>query len=206
MISFNEWHMIPNAIDEKTCKKIIALGKSQFAPGLTNVHIGKKEDKEMILESGLDHSTRKSDVVWIRNVQWISDAIVPHLASANESAGWKYDIIGIEALQLTRYKKGGFYTWHSDGKGCHLSGNTYAEDPNKYVRKLSMTVLLNDNYSGGEFEFCSYGQKTHHTTTPEMGGTGSIVVFPAWMEHRVAPITKGIRYSLVAWFLGPPFK
>ena len=206
MIAFNEWHMIPNAIDEKTCKKIIALGKSKFAPGLTNVHMGKKEDTEVILESGLDQSTRKSDVVFMRNIKWISDAIVPHLASANEAAGWKYDIIGIEALQLTRYKKGGFYSWHSDGKGCHMSSNTYGGDPNKYVRKLSMTVLLNDNYTGGEFEFCSYGLQMHHHTTPEMGGTGSIVIFPSYMEHRVAPVTKGIRYSLVAWFLGPPFK
>jgi len=206
MISFNEWHMIPNAIDEKTCKKIIALGKSRFAPGLTNVHMGKKEDTAPKHESGLDQSTRKSDVVFIRNIPWISEIIVPHLASANEAAGWKYDIIGIEALQLTRYKKGGFYSWHQDGSGCHLSGRTYGDDPNTYVRKLSMTVLLNDNYSGGAFEFCSYGQQMHHHTTPEIGGTGSIVVFPAWMEHRVAPLTKGIRYSLVAWFLGPPFK
>jgi len=33
-----------------------------------------------------------------------------------------------------------------------------------------------------------------------------IIVFPSDMEHRVAPVTKGIRYSLVVWFLGPPFK
>ena len=198
--------MIPNAIDEKTCKKIIALGKSRFAPGLTNVHVPVKEDTEVILESGLDQSTRKSDVVFLRNIKWISAEIVPHLAAANEKAGWKYDIIGIESLQLTRYKKGGFYNWHSDGKGCHLSSNTYGEDPNKYVRKLSMTILLNSNYSGGEFQFCSYRQREEVISTPEIGGTGTVIVFPSAMDHQVKPVTKGIRYSLVGWFLGPPFK
>ena len=205
-VAFNEWHIIPNAIDKKTCKKIIALGKSKFAPGLTNVHLENKEDTGLIFDSGLDQSKRKSEVVWLKNIDWIKDLIVPHLASANEAAGWKYDIIGLEALQLTRYKKDGFYTWHSDGRGCHMSAQTYGEDPNPYVRKLSMTVLLNDNYTGGGFEFVAYNQTAHVVTAPEMGGTGSIVIFPAYQEHRVAPIIKGIRYSLVAWFIGPPFK
>jgi len=43
-------------------------------------------------------------------------------------------------------------------------------------------------------------------SVPEFNKTGSIVVFPSDMEHRVAPVTKGIRYSLVVWFVGPPFK
>ncbi|SVA64284.1 uncharacterized protein METZ01_LOCUS117138 [marine metagenome] len=132
--------------------------------------------------------------------------IVPHLASANEAAGWKYDVIGNEALQLTRYKKGGHYTWHADGRGCHMSAQTYGEDPNPYVRKLSMTVLLNDNYEGGEFEFCSYNRTDYQITAPNIGGAGSIIVFPSAQEHRVAPVTKGTRYSLVAWFIGPPFR
>ena len=35
---------------------------------------------------------------------------------------------------------------------------------------------------------------------------GSIVVFPSFVWHRVKPITKGSRYSLVVWNLGDPFK
>ena len=34
---------------------------------------------------------------------------------------------------------------------------------------------------------------------------GSVIVFPSDMWHRVKPITKGIRYTLVIWFLGPPY-
>jgi len=35
---------------------------------------------------------------------------------------------------------------------------------------------------------------------------GSIVVFPSHVWHRVRPVTKGVRYSLVIWNLGYPFK
>ena len=69
-----------------------------------------------------------------------------------------------------------------------------------------MTILLNSNYSGGEFQFCSYRQREEVISTPEIGGTGTVIVFPSAMDHQVKPVTKGIRYSLVGWFLGPPFK
>ena len=129
------------------------------------------------------------------------------MVEANERAGWKYDIKGAESMQITRYKKGGFYCFHKDGKSDHLSA--YDQPDNEFmhghVRKLSMTVLLNDNYEGGEFQFATYNQEKCTIDTPEFNKTGMIVVFPSDMEHRVAPVTKGIRYSLVVWFLGPPF-
>jgi PKHD-type hydroxylase len=35
---------------------------------------------------------------------------------------------------------------------------------------------------------------------------GSIVVFPSFIWHRVKPVTEGIRYSLVIWNLGQPYR
>ena len=68
-----------------------------------------------------------------------------------------------------------------------------------------MTTLLSDSYEGGEFQFASYGKEECNITIPEFSKVGSIVVFPSAMEHRVAPVTKGVRHSLVTWFVGPPF-
>ena len=34
---------------------------------------------------------------------------------------------------------------------------------------------------------------------------GTVIVFPSYMVHRVRPVTKGTRYSLVSWFCGEPF-
>ena len=126
---------------------------------------------------------------------------------ANEKAGWNYHIKAAESMQITRYKKGGFYYFHTDGNGDHLS--TYNNPQNAFlhghVRKLSMTTLLSDSYEGGEFQFASYAKEKCKISTPEFSKIGSIVVFPSAMEHRVAPVTKGIRHSLVTWFVGPPF-
>ena len=73
-----------------------------------------------------------------------------------------------------------------------------------HVRKLSMSVMLNSNFEGGEFEFVTYNKEVGTITSIE-ATAGSIIVFPSSMEHRVAPVTKGTRYSLVCWFVGPPF-
>ena len=129
------------------------------------------------------------------------------MMQANAEAGWQYEIKSAESSQITRYKKGGFYSFHSDGAGCHLvkynnPTNAFMHDN---VRKLSMTLLLNKSFEGGDFEFASYNKEKCDIASVEMN-QGDIVVFPSWMEHRVAPITKGIRYSLVTWFLGPPFR
>ena len=69
-----------------------------------------------------------------------------------------------------------------------------------------MTILLNDEFEGGSFQFSEMSQAAVTIETPKLEGSGSIIVFPSFKEHRIAPITKGTRYSLVAWFMGPPFK
>ena len=67
------------------------------------------------------------------------------------------------------------------------------------VSKLSLTIILNDDFEGGEFEF-------HNNHSPiKENGVGTAIVFPSYLVHRVRPITKGTRYSLVSWFCGEPF-
>ena len=210
MYSTNEWYYFTEGLDKKTCNKIRNSAKGKWGESEINI---KKEwtDEERItgakLIHDIDKNARISDVVWT-NDQWIYDIIWPWMMEANERAGWKYDIRTSGNMQITRYKKGGFYNFHKDGRGDHLSA--YDEPDNKfihgYVRKLSMTILLNDNYEGGDFQFVNFSQEKCTISTPEFNKTGMIIVFPSDMEHRVAPVTKGIRYSLVVWFVGPPFK
>jgi PKHD-type hydroxylase len=47
----------------------------------------------------------------------------------------------------------------------------------------------------------------------EMGGAeplqlkqGQAIFFASFLRHKVAPVKKGVRKSLVMWFGGPPFK
>ena len=61
-----------------------------------------------------------------------------------------------------------------------------------------MTIILNDDYEGGEFEFFLDDIQIKNEI-------GTVIVFPSYFLHRVNPVTKGTRYSLVAWFRGPKF-
>ena len=205
----NEWYVFGGGtVDKKTCNKIRRWASKKWESSSVDTSkdttdeerkTGKKDDYKS------DPKTRISDVAWC-NDQWLYDIIFPYMNQANDEAGWRYDIKAAESAQITRYKKGGFYNFHHDGMGDHLS--TYNDQTNAFidghVRKLSMSVMLNDNFDGGAFEFASY-QKEECTITSIEATAGSVIVFPSSMEHRVAPITKGTRYSLVIWFVGPPF-
>ena len=185
----NDYWYWDKEISHEVCHKIIKLGEGKWDQAKT---WGSKDEN---IEHDLN-KTRKSDIAWITE-QWVYDLIWPYMLNANEKGGWKYDIVAAESCQVTRYTKDGFYTWHIDGMGSHeevIDGN---------VRKLSITIVLNSDFEGGDFEMGSYNKELFNIPRLE---EGSIIVFPSFMEHRVAPVTKGNRYSLVAWFLGPPFR
>ena len=96
--------------------------------------------------------------------------------------------------ELTKYKKGGFYNWHTDND---IVGKN--EPP---VRKISMTLLLSppNEFEGGDLEFMTEGNK------PPQLLQGQAIFFCSLIRHRVSKVKKGIRRSLVMWFGGPPFK
>ena len=178
-------------ISHEICQKLINLGKGNWSQGQT---FGSEEKTQSL------NNIRKSDIVWI-NDQWIYELIWPYMKTANEQAEWKYDIVAAESCQVTRYIKDGFYTWHKDGMGSHNEVHNTPDNKflHKNTRKLSMTIVLNSEFEGGDFEL-----RDLDVRVPRLN-EGSIIMFPSFIHHRVAPVTKGIRYSLVTWFVGPPF-
>ena len=208
-VNTNEWYVFGGGtIDKQTCNKIWKAVGEQWQESAVDT---SKETTDEERKTGRkvdykpDSKIRISDIAWCKD-QWLYDIIFPFMGEANDKAGWSYDIKYAETCQITRYTKGGFYNFHVDGNGDHLSA--YNRPENKFlhghVRKLSMSIMLNDNFEGGAFEFASYA-KENCTVTPIEAEAGSIIIFPSSMEHRVAPITQGTRYSVVCWFLGPPF-
>jgi len=123
---------------------------------------------------------------------WIFARLAGAINEMNQQF-FQFDLTGMEqGLQFTKYTAPGeHYDWHVD-KG-HMTPS----------RKLSLSVQLSDprDYKGGEFEML-FGRK------PQKIGRerGMTVFFPSYTLHRVRPVTKGTRYSLVAWISGPPFK
>ena len=205
----NEWFIFDGGtLEKKTCNKIKRWASKKWQPSSVDTSKGTTDEERKTGRKGdfkPDPKTRISDVAWC-NDQWLYDIIWPFMERANQEAGWRFNIKAGETCQITRYKKGGFYSFHTDGQGDHLSAYNNPQNAfmHGHVRKLSMSVMLNDNFDGGAFEFASYG-KEKCTITPIEATAGSVIVFLSSMEHRVAPVTKGTRYSVVCWFLGPPF-
>lgn len=163
--------------------------------------------------------TRNSTVHWFMDKQ-LKETLDDWVKVANYQAGWQYDLVDSEMLQFTKYDGADkqHYSWHTDGQGCHYAKRnfTYKENPQSLVdirqpnlvgtvRKISLSAILNDDYEGGEFQtmHLDQGKPAIRTIKPEKG---SIILFPSSLYHRVKPVTKGIRYSVVAWYGGPPFK
>jgi PKHD-type hydroxylase len=70
-------------------------------------------------------------------------------------------------------------------------------------RKLSFTLVLSDTktFKGGDLEFDTGGP---YVAAEQK--RGRIIAFPSFVKHRVTPIKKGVRKSVVWWVLGPKFK
>ena len=138
-----------------------------------------------------DTKYRDVEIFYIDEDQSDFYQILSHVA-LKVNRYFKYDIDGMERAQIMKYTAPSHgYNWHIDIGAEGISLN----------RKIGISVLLNDDYTGGEIAFRS-GDK-EEGVTPD---AGSIVAFSSFIPHKVNPITEGERYVVVAWFTGPPFK
>jgi PKHD-type hydroxylase len=143
----------------------------------------------------VDTKTRTSHISWIpfnKMPEMYSTLENVMLRTNNNHFGFEGMKI-TEQAQYTEYPAGGFYDWHIDSDVVGMN-----EPP---VRKISMTCLLSheSEFEGGGLELMSDGK----IARPKQG---QAIFFASFIRHRVIPITKGIRKSLVVWFGGPSFK
>ena len=217
----NYYYYFTSALPIKTCEDILDYGKSQqLEMAVTGEVQSNIDKKQKLTKKDIKNvqKKRKSDVVWM-NERWIYNAVQPFVHQANREAGWNFDWDWSESCQFTKYGVDQYYDWHCDSWETPYTrpqnaDGTYPADHGK-IRKLSVTISLCDptEYVGGNLEFdfrnsMDTGWKQGKTTKEcvEIRPRGSIVVFPSFVWHRVTPVTKGTRYSLVMWNLGHPFK
>ena len=208
----NYYYYFQSALTPRFCDELIKYGISQqeqlaLTGGQTEkVNKGKPLDDKDIIDL---KKKRDSNIVWL-NDRWIYKEIQPFIHQANRLAGWNFDWDFSESCQFTKYKLNQFYDWHCDSWETPYA-NQDNKDTNGKIRKLSVTCSLSDpkDYEGGELEFDFRNMDPDKPTIrkcAEISKRGSIVVFPSHVWHRVKPVTKGTRYSLVIWNLGYPFR
>jgi len=188
MRSDTKYWYFKSVIPSYICDQIIKLGNSL------------KDDKGVVGEPGSDGKNmevRDSNVSWI-NDKWVLKEVMPYIGIANINAKWFIDVEDHEIAQFTKYKLNQHYNWHFD----------QCSTPDKFgkIRKLSLILILSDSseYEGGKllFDFQELPNKHEIFECTELNTKGSIVVFPSYLYHKVTPIIKGTRYSLIIWAKG----
>ena len=208
----NYYFFFKNALTPRFCDELIKYGISQQEQlALTgNQFIKIDKGKNLSNEDLKDlKKKRDSNIVWLSE-RWIYKEIQPFIHQANRLAGWNFDWDFSESCQFTKYKLNQFYDWHCDSWE-NVYDNKDNKDTHGKIRKLSVTCSLSapEDYEGGELEFDFRNMDPDKPTVrkcAEIKQRGSIVVFPSHVWHRVKPVTKGTRYSLVIWNLGYPFR
>ena len=169
------------------CRQIIDCGRRQ-KPQKAQVGMNKPG-------GGIDTNKRVTTISWIpfKEMEPMYNQINNFIQKANLNHFGFDDIQITEQAQFTEYPEGGFYDWHMDS-----DVNMKHEPP---VRKISMTLLLSpeNQFEGGDLELMASGKKAKLKQ-------GHAVIFASFLNHRVAPVTRGVRQSLVMWFGGKPFK
>lgn len=167
----------------------------------------------------VDKQKRNTKNSWIPTSHWVSGFLWHYVQKANRD-NFLYDLTNIdgESLQYTVYGEGQYYNWHNDSglaehykpissRKCGHDEDTVLDFVNtncERVRKLSFSFLLSDpdEYVGGNLQFLDEFGRTYFA--PRKRGT--IVLFDSRTQHRVLPVKKGVRKSIVGWVIGPRWK
>jgi PKHD-type hydroxylase len=182
-----------------------------FAEGFNPDELNKLEYQIDKSEISLDYGTifasdkletvdeyRRSKIGWVpqdSEFDWVYEKIAGMTREANDKL-WHFELTGMaEQAQYTVYdgREEGHYDWHLDlgAEGCAAR------------RKVTVVIQLSDpeKYEGGDLKI-----KIKRDDVSVWKKQGGVCVFPSFFVHKVEPVTKGTRKSLILWNSGPPFK
>jgi len=187
-----EWVYYVSNISETSINNIVERGLSKQ---LNNGTVANEQSAQTV-----DTSYRRSKIHFFdEELDQDLFNLVYRLGVNSNNFNFGFDINLLQALQFSIYdsKDKGKYDWHKD---------TDWTSQDMYHRKLSVVIQLSnsDEYTGGELEI----ENANFTSKEkaDMRKKGSVIVFPSFITHRVTPVTKGKRMSLIGWLVGAKFR
>jgi PKHD-type hydroxylase len=190
----------PQAVSKKECENLLEYYNKNTE--FREASLLSKGEYDVEANSGyIDLKIRKTDIAFVtpdgKEDNKVNEIAWHFLQEANEK-NFNYKITEFQPVQFARYRNGGHYDWHQDTSGISPFGDS---------RKLSLTFSLSDpkTYEGGHLEFYMGGKPMEEQVVKDIREQGSIVVFDSRDYHRVTAVTKGTRYSIVCWSVGPNF-
>ncbi len=189
----SDYFFIDNIFTDKELDKIVEYCDGhKKTPGIIGAGPGE-----------LDESFRKSKISWISvndESSWFLMKKMDAVLNCNKEQ-YKFDLNSFFDFQYTTYTSdNSLYNWHQD----YSYDFTGQEEEN--IRKLSSILVLSDekDYEGGKL-IIGWKKSEENCVSVEQK-RGRLIIFPSFVMHKVCPVTKGTRKSLVNWYLGPWFK
>lgn len=141
----------------------------------------------------LSHLIRNTIVRFAQPDHWFGHMLRGYALRANKECGWDYEVTEHEAVQYASYGVGQHYDWHTD---------TFTLSGQPLDRKISVVCLMSDpsEFEAGNLQLRLYSEYTAPLVK------GSVIAFPSVIEHRVVPVTSGVRTSATMWLSGPRFR
>ena len=163
--------------------------------------LSKEEFRARLKQKGLDESIRKT--ILHKPTPFIESIFADLIASyqASIEAFFNISLFGGTKIQILEYQNGGFYRCHADNASeIRKDGKLSDYKVVASARKITTLLFLNDDFAGGEIEFCHLryfnGEKV--VLKPKRG---MMIVFPSHglFAHEVRPV-KGRRFAIVKWW------
>jgi PKHD-type hydroxylase len=188
------WQLFEKALTPEECARIVHRGMSAVPQAATVGHGGT---------TGVNENIRVSQTAWLPRSDAELMPIFHRLYLMGKQANayaYGLDLDDFQEVQFTVYDSArkGHYNKHIDLNWKPDHGKERA-----FQRKMSMVVQLStpESYDGGRLEL-----ENDPLPADTFRNQGDVIFFPSWNPHAVTPVTSGVRYSLVSWFLGPPLR
>jgi PKHD-type hydroxylase len=175
--------IVQDVFSQQECRLIIEEGKA-----------AAQEQATVKTTHGVtyDRGIRECNLAWfspeVPDYDWFMQRVAKHIIAVNQDV-WHFDLDGKkEYAQFASYGTDHKFDWHTDAGEAEVS-----------QRKLGCVIHLNDpgEYQGGELQLFAI-----NNPRPAPQDVGSLIIFPAYVLHRVLPVTSGHRYTLVQWMSG----
>ena len=181
----NYIHVENNAISTDLCKEIIKEydEPDDWKPGTINDYEVNEYRKCEVVYLSQDETLERN----LKTRKKIDQKLYKIINDLLEKYLKKYDSLGYVQIKedtgymLLRYKTGDYVKKHVD-----TSSDQH--------RTLSCSLILNDDYQGGEISFFDGEVKLNLKK-------GDLLIFPSSFTypHQVLPVTSGTRYSIITW-------
>jgi predicted 2-oxoglutarate/Fe(II)-dependent dioxygenase YbiX len=177
-------YVVKNTIDNQTCNEILDefVNSDEWVDSITGGGLNKKARNCQTIGISFPDVIQKNNKVRHNLDLQIFNSAAKCIKEYNE----KFPHCKIEedtGYELLRYEEGCFYIEHTD---------SFKAVP----RAVSCSFILNDDFEGGEFAF--FDRELKYKLEK-----GDALMFPSnyMYPHEVMPVTKGIRYSIITWFI-----